>query len=163
MKYIIFSILLVSIFFIGCSEANLNKSDFGGDYISLENYTAINLSQKTEPQPVTIHNLPMYRIKNQSDYVLRIQPPYEVMPMDECLGIEGVKSCDMILHSNESKITWVMEMDVKQMYSMLGKYLKEKSKNITDVQLRQRNMTRAEFDNTLDSMINGSIFDKESD
>lgn len=163
MKYVILSILLVSIFFVSCSEANLNKSDFGGDYISLENYTPINLSEKIEPQQVIYRNLPLYAIKNQTDYILRIQSPYEVLPMKECLGIEGVQSCDMILHSNETKITWVMEMDVKQMYSMLGKYLKEKSANVTDEQLKKANITRAEIDSTFNSMINGSIFDEGSD
>lgn len=48
-------------------------------------------------------------------------------------------------------------------YESIKMFIKEKSKNITDAQLRQVNMTRAEFDNTFDSMINGSIFDKESE
>jgi len=75
------------------------------------------------------------------------------------MGIEGVESCDMILHTNNTKITWIMRMDVKQMYVMLGKYIKEKSSNITNEQLIESGTTRQEFDNTINSMINGSIIE----
>lgn len=176
MKYIILSLLLLSIGIMGCVEKpSMGWSD--GKWKQPEkcfvNHQQVNCSWYEKRNP-DMWSHEVFDLEGTNEYVpnsaliqepytIIIQPSYEVIPMDECLGIEGVESCDMILYDNQTKITWIMQMDVKQMYSMLGKYLKDKSKNITDEQLRQRNMTRAEFDNTLDSMINGFVFNKESE